>query len=69
MKLINGGRLHKESKGGAQGGPPRHGFTPVEVKTTLEPTLFDIDLTVHKVFSFSLLLYPDIVSLFQIVTV
>lgn len=49
MKLINGGRGTKESKEGAQVGLPRHGQTPFEVKTTLEPTLFDIDLTVNKV--------------------
>ncbi|KAL9976502.1 hypothetical protein ACROYT_G013811 [Oculina patagonica] len=48
IKLINGGNGPNKKKVGAQGGPPRRGFAPVEVKTTLESTLFDIDLTVHK---------------------
>lgn len=47
MKLINGGRGTKKIS--VQGAPPRRGPAPVEVQTTLEPTLFDIDLTVNKV--------------------
>jgi len=49
MKLINGGHGTKETKVAAQGGPLRRGPAPVEVQTTMEPTLFDIDLTVNKV--------------------
>ena len=49
MKLINGGHGTKENRVASQGGPPRRGPAPVEVQTTLEPTLFDIDLTVNKV--------------------
>lgn len=48
MKLINGGHGTKETKVAAQGGPLRRGPAPVEVQTTMEPTLFDIDLTVNK---------------------
>jgi len=47
MKLINGG--HGTKKISVQGSHPRRGPAPVEVQTTLEPTLFDIDLTVNKV--------------------
>jgi len=49
VKLINGRPGTRDTKGGSQVGPARRGPTPVEVKTTLEPTLFDIDLTVNKV--------------------
>lgn len=49
MKLINRGHSNKEIKVAAQGGLPRRGPAPVEVQTTMEPTLFDIDLTVNKV--------------------
>ena len=49
VKLINGGNGTKERKPSSQAGPARRGFAPVEVKTTLEPTLFDVDLTVRKV--------------------
>ena len=49
MKLINKGHGTKETKVAGQGAPPRRGPAPVEVQTTLEPTLFDIDLTVNKV--------------------
>lgn len=49
MKLINGGPGTRDIKGSSQVGPARRGPAPVEVKTMLERTLFDIDLTVNKV--------------------
>ena len=49
MKLINRGHSTKETKVAGQGAPSRRGPAPVEVQTTLEPTLFDIDLTVNEV--------------------
>jgi len=47
-KLIEGQYVSNEKKANRQGGPPP-GPAPTEVKTTLEPTLFDIDLTINKV--------------------
>ena len=49
MKLIEEGRGIDATKGAAQGGPRGRGQGPVEVQTTLESALFDIDLTVNKV--------------------
>jgi len=47
-KLIEGQYVSKEKKANRQSGPPP-GPVPTEVKTKLEPTLFDIDLTINKV--------------------
>ncbi|RMX50857.1 hypothetical protein pdam_00017257 [Pocillopora damicornis] len=46
LKLLEEGRDNTTKKGSKQGGPRGRG--PVEVRTTLESTLFDIDLTVNK---------------------
>ena len=48
-QLIEERRDTRKRKASGQGGAVRRGPAPVEVKTTLEPALFDIDLTVNKV--------------------
>lgn len=55
LKLLEEGRDNTTKKGSKQGGPRGRG--PVEVRTTLESTLFDIDLTVNKVSLCILLFY------------
>lgn len=50
IEAKHNARKRKENgqKGGA--GQGRRGPTLLEVKTMLEPALFDVDLTVHKVY-------------------
>lgn len=57
LKLLEEGRDNTTKKGSKQGGPRGRGPGPVEVRTTLESTLFDIDLTVNKVSLCILLFY------------
>ncbi|KAJ7381467.1 hypothetical protein OS493_001605 [Desmophyllum pertusum] len=48
MKLIEGGHGTNERKVSTPNGPTGRGIAPVEVTTTLESTLFEIDLTINK---------------------
>ena len=43
------GNAGRGGQGGSEGGLPGRARAPLEVKTTLEPALFDVDLTVDKV--------------------